>query len=210
MKNSKSFLLVFFLCSIFLLNSCGQAGRNNSADAANNANDNSLSGPPSKLTTVALKLPNEEPIEITVGLNYGKWTPTPARDYKGVEFIAQSYCVSNGTETKYSSPGKEFVQICFIINDNKRWESRSPVASGNYHLSTSGAPVMGQIASISVSVRKDKRQFQDIFVDKFNTYGNLTLESASEKFISGKFSFSGTAVSINGEFGVNLSLAEPQ
>ena len=202
--NKKFLFSLFFLFSIFLTNSCG----NSANTTANNPNDNSLLAPPSKLTTVKLKLPNQEPLDITVGLNYGKWTPTPARDYKGAEFIAQSYCVSNGTETKYSSPTKEFVQICFIINDNKRWESKSPVAPGNFYLSTRGVPEMGRIASVSVSVIKDGRKIPDVFIDKFNTYGNLTLETVSEKFLSGKFAFSGTTVSINGEFGVNIILAD--
>ena len=204
MNNSKFLFSLFFLFPIFLINSCGRSAN----PAANNANDNSLLAPPSKLMTVKLKLPDETPLEITVGLNYGKWIPTPKVDYKGNQYIAQSYCVSNSTETKYSSPGKEFMQICFIINDNKRWESRSPVAPGNFYLSTSGAPEMGRIASVSVTVLKDGRRFQDVFVDKFNTYGNLTLETVSEKFLSGKFAFSGTTVSINGEFGVNIILAD--
>ncbi|GEM_PF-6859846 len=205
MKYSKFILLLFFLFSIFFLNSCSRAGGNLSTNSlANNASNNTQLNAPQKLTTVRLKLPDGEQLAISAVLNYGKWTPSPLKDYKDVEYYAQSYCLSNGTETKDSSPKDEFLQICFIINDNKRWENRTPVAPNNYYLSTAGFPEMGRIASVRVSAMKDKRQFRDIFIDKFNTVGNLIIEKSSAQFISGKFALSGTAVSINGDFGLNI------
>jgi hypothetical protein len=204
MKVSTLVLIVFFLLSTFFFNSCGQPKKAVSTNSpAANENSDSPTGLPSKLTTVKLKLPDEEPLTVTAALNYGKWTPMPMknRDY---EYYAQSYCLSNATETKGSSPKDEFLQICFIINDNKRWDSKSPVAPGNYYLATSGMAEMGRATGIKVSVTKGEQQFRDLLIDPSDTSGSLTIEKSSKEFISGKFALYGSTISITGEFGMNI------
>ena len=209
MNISKFILIVFLLFPTFFLNSCSQPKKVVSTNSpVNIESSDSTAALPSKLTTVKLKLPDQEPLAVTAALNYGKWTPMPMknRDY---EYYAQSYCLSNATETKDSSPKDEFLQICFIINDNKRWDSKSPVAPGNYYLATSGMAEMGRAAGIKVSVTKGEQQFRDLLIDPSDTSGSLTIEKSSKEFISGKFALYGSTISITGEFGMNIFEVRP-
>ena len=209
MNISKFILIVFLLFPTFFFISCSQPKKVVSTNSpANIESSDSTAALPSKLTTVKLKLPDQEPLAVTAALNYGKWTPMPMknRDY---EYYAQSYCLSNATETKDSSPKDEFLQICFIINDNKRWDSKSPVAPGNYYLATSGMAEMGRAAGIKVSVTKGEQQFRDLLIDPSDTSGSLTIEKSSKEFISGKFALYGSTISITGEFGMNIFEVRP-